>query len=148
MNPPQNHVALPVDALLAKVRELRALSWRLVQIGATPAGETLELNYSFDRSGELLNLRVTVPATGARVPSISGVYWCAFIYENELHDLFRVQIDGIAVDYHGKFYRTTVPFPFAGRVQTAGVTPSGTVTTGAASKPAPGGASGAPAAQS
>jgi ech hydrogenase subunit D len=46
------------------------------------------------------------------VPSISSIYWCAFLYENELHDLFNVQVDGMAVDFHGHLYETAVKFPF------------------------------------
>jgi ech hydrogenase subunit D len=129
MSDEQTYLSLPPDALLAKVRELREQGWRLVQIGATPLGETIELNYSFDRAGKFLNLRLSLPAAGAHVPSVSSIYWCAFIYENEKHDLFRVQVEGIAVDYKGKFYKTTVPYPFSTRGQTAGVTPSGAVVT-------------------
>lgn len=144
MNESQTYLSLPAAELLGKVRELRDQNWRLVQIGVTPLGDTLELNYSFDRESRFVNLRLTLPAAGARLPSISGIYWCAFIYENEIHDLFRVQIDGIAVDYKGKFYRTTVPFPFASRGQSlAGVTPTGVITPAS-----PAAASAAPAPQS
>jgi ech hydrogenase subunit D len=127
MSDEQTYLSLPPDALLAKVRELRGQGWRLVQIGATPLGETIELNYSFDLAGKFLNLRLSLPAATAHVPSISSIYWCAFIYENEMHDLFRVQVEGIVVDYKGKFYKTTVPYPFSSRGQAAGVTPSGAV---------------------
>jgi ech hydrogenase subunit D len=138
MSDEQTYLSLPPDALLARVRELREQDWRLVQIGATPLGETIELNYSFDRDGKFLNLRLSLPAATARVPSVSSIYWCAFIYENEMHDLFRVQVEGIAVDYKGKFYKTTVPYPFSSRGQAAGVTPSGTVVAAApAAQPAP-----------
>ena len=140
MSDEQTYLSLPPDALLAKVRELREQGWRLVQIGATPLGETIELNYSFDRAGKFLNLRLTLPSATAHVPSVSSIYWCAFIYENEMHDLFRVQVEGIAVDYKGKFYKTTVPYPFSTRGRAAGVTPSGTVVTAA---PAAGSAAGA-----
>jgi ech hydrogenase subunit D len=131
MSDEQTYLSLPPDALLTRVRELREQGWRLVQIGATPLGETIELNYSFDRASKFLNLRLSLPAAGAHVPSISSIYWCAFIYENEMHDLFRVRVDGIAVDYKGKFYKTTVPYPFSSRGQTAGVTPAGAVVAAA-----------------
>jgi ech hydrogenase subunit D len=131
MSDEQIYLSLSPDALLAKVRELHEQGWRLVQIGATPLGETIELNYSFDLAGKFLNLRLALPAATAHVPSVSAIYWCAFIYENEMHDLFRVRVDGIAVDYKGKFYKTTVPYPFSSRGPTAGVTPSGTVVAAA-----------------
>ena len=100
------------DALLDKVRALREQDWRLVQIGVTSLPEQLEINYSFDQDGRLMNLRVETPAAEPRVPSISSIYWCAVLYENEMHDLFKVQVDGVAVDFQGKFYTTAVPFAF------------------------------------
>jgi ech hydrogenase subunit D len=110
--PDQTIDTIPMSALLDKVGELRKQGYRLVQIGATRLPEHVELTYSFDRESRLANLRFQVPAAEARVPSISSIYWCAFLYENELHDLFNVQVDGMAVDFHGHLYETTVKFPF------------------------------------
>lgn len=103
---------LPVSALLERVGLMHKEGYRLVQIGATRLPEHIELTYSFDRDRQLANLRLQIPAAGARVPSVSGIYWCAFLYENELHDLFNLQVDGMAVDFHGHFYQTMVAFPF------------------------------------
>ena len=103
---------IPAESLLEKAGEMRKQGYRLVQIGATRLPEHVELTYSFDRERRLTNLRFQVPAAGARLPSISSIYWCAFLYENELHDLFNVQVDGMAVDFHGHLYETTVKFPF------------------------------------
>ncbi len=109
----QPNIPVTPDTLVTKVCEMRYGGHRLVQIGATPLKDVVELNYSFDRDGHFTNLRLQVPAATARVPSVSGVYWCAFIYENELHDLFKIQVDGIAVDFKGEFYKMAVRFPFA-----------------------------------
>jgi ech hydrogenase subunit D len=103
---------IPLEALLETVGKLRKQGYRLVQIGATRLPEHVELTYSFDLESRLVNLRFQVLAEGARLPSISSIYWCAFLYENELHDLFNVQVDGMAVDFHGHLYETTVKFPF------------------------------------
>ena len=100
------------EALLEKAGEMRKQGYRLVQIGATRLPEYVELTYSFDLESRLTNLRFQVLAEGARVPSISSIYWCAFLYENELHDLFNVQVDGMAVDFHGHLYEMAVKFPF------------------------------------
>jgi ech hydrogenase subunit D len=116
MNEVQSFPPVPVEGLVARVREFSDQGWRLVQIGAAALGDTIEVTYSFDLRGRLSNLRVSLPAEGSpRIPSISSVYPCSFLYENEMHDLFRIQVDGMAVDFKGKFYRTTVPFPFASR---------------------------------
>ena len=115
----QTFETIPVQALLEKVGELRKQGYRLVQIGATRLPEHVELTYSFDRESRLANLRFQVPAAEARVPSISSIYWCAFLYENELHDLFNVQVDGMAVDFHGHLYETRVKFPFGSTIAPA-----------------------------
>jgi ech hydrogenase subunit D len=108
----QTFQTIPAESLLETVSKLRKQGYRLVQIGATRLPEHVELTYSFDLESHLTNLRFQVLAAGARLPSISSIYWCAFLYENELHDLFNVQVDGMAVDFHGHFYETTVKFPF------------------------------------
>lgn len=118
---------IPVDTLLDRARALREQGCRLVQICATRIAEELELTYSFDRERQMSNLRVLVPAGEARVPSISSVFWCAFLYENEMHDLFNLEVEGMAVDFHGKLYTTAVKFPFGSTK--APVAPAATVQT-------------------
>src|ERR1035438_2398061 len=108
----QTFQTIAAEALLETVGKLRKEGYRLVQIGATRLPEHVELTYSFDLESRLANLRFQVLAEGATLPSISSIYWCAFLYENELHDLFNVQVDGMAVDFHGHLYETTVKFPF------------------------------------
>jgi len=101
------------DQLVAAVQALRNENWRLVQIGVTFIGDVFEVNYSFDRDLRFRNLRLQVAATAARLPSVSGIYWCAFLYENEIHDLFGIAFDGLVLDFKGHLYQTTKPFPFA-----------------------------------
>ncbi len=108
---PQIEMITP-DLLLQKVESLKNEGYRLVQIGATRLPEHIELTYSFDSDSKLRSLRVQLPAATAKVPSITGAYWCAFLYENEIHDLFSVNVDGMAVDFHGTLYKTAVKFPF------------------------------------
>jgi ech hydrogenase subunit D len=117
---------IPVGALLESVQRMRARGWRLVQVSCTRLVADQEVNYSFDRgpasvdpSGaaaatapRLVTLRVRVPVHGAELPSISPFYWSAFLYENEMHDLFGVTVHGMAVDFKGKLYTTLVPTPF------------------------------------
>ena len=106
-------VPVTAETLVAEVKALHGQGWRLVQIGVTRLEEILELNYSFDLNQRFRNLRFQTPAAGARIPSVSGVYWCAFLYENEIHDLFNVAFDGLVLDFKGTLYQTAKPFPFA-----------------------------------
>ena len=58
-------------------------------------------------------MRLSLPGEEPHLPSISSIYLCAVLYENEIHDLFGVQVAGIAIDFKGKFYKTAIKFPFA-----------------------------------
>jgi ech hydrogenase subunit D len=112
MPPEQTFETIPVETLLEHVRGFREQGWRLVQIGATLLPDYLELTYSFDRETRLANLRLALAGAAPQVPSISSIYWCAFLYENEMHDLFNLQVSDLAIDFHGNFYKTAVKFPF------------------------------------
>jgi ech hydrogenase subunit D len=103
---------IAVLALLDEVQALRDAGYRLVQIGANRLPDQVELTYSFDLNGQLANLRVQLPPVEPRLPSISAIYGCAVLYENEIHDLFNVIVDNMALDFHGNLYRTSVKFPF------------------------------------
>ena len=109
----QTFERIPIETLLDRTRSMREQGCRLVQICATRLPDQIELTYSFDLQCQLISLRVTIPGADPRVPSISSVFWCAFLYENEIHDLFNIQVDGMSVDFHGRFYKTAVKFPFA-----------------------------------
>lgn len=92
------------DALLERVKALAADGWRLVQISCVP-GEPRLVDYSFDKDYRFLGLRIELGPAEDTLPSVSAIYLAAFVYENELHDLFGLNIEGIAVDYKGHFYR-------------------------------------------
>jgi len=107
-----NIEAITADQLWDKVRALREQGMRLVQISATRLADEIELTYSFDLNDRLSNLRLVLPGEGTVLPSISGIFGCAILYENEIHDLFDVRVDGLTVDFKGNLYRTAVKYPF------------------------------------
>ena len=104
--------AVTVDQLRDKVRALREQGQRLVQISATRLPDQVEFTYSFDLNDNLTNLRLSLPGENTQLPSISAIYGCAILYENEIHDLFDVHVDGLTVDFKGNLYNTSVKFPF------------------------------------
>ena len=112
MSEPQENTPIGKNDLVGMVAQLFAEGYRLVQIGCTTLPGAYELNYSFDKDYRFKNLRITA-APGEEVPSISVIYANAFLYENEIHDLFGVVIKNISIDYHGTLYRTTVKVPFS-----------------------------------
>jgi ech hydrogenase subunit D len=106
-------------ALLARAREYHASGSRLAVINATSVMPTEELpdgafdiSWSFSRNGALEHVRDRV-LPGEEVPSISDIFVGAFLYENEMRELFGINVTGIAVDLKGQLYQTAERVPFA-----------------------------------
>jgi ech hydrogenase subunit D len=112
MSEPQEIILIGKNELVGIVVQLCAEGYRLVQVGCSTIETGYELNYSFDKDNRFKNLRVTV-VPDEDVPSISLIYQNAFLYENEIHDLFGVVITNISIDYHGTLYRTSIKAPFS-----------------------------------
>ena len=72
-----------------------------------------ELSYSFaeEETCQYETLRVVVELD-TEVPSITEFYPYAFLYENEMKELFGVKIQMIIVDYQDKLYRIKEETPF------------------------------------
>jgi ech hydrogenase subunit D len=111
----QEMVGIEKRDLLEMVASLRSSGYRLVQICSTTLADRYEMNYSFDKDLKFRNLRFTV-MPGETIPSISLIYGNAFLYENEIHDLFGITIEHMTVDFHGTLYQTRIPSPFAVKV--------------------------------
>lgn len=107
----QDYTAVEPACLLPAVRDLRGEGYRLIQICGTKKDNGIELLYSFDRDHMASNLRMLV-AEDESVESISGEFWPAFIYENEVHDLFGIQFKHLALDFGGKFFKVSEPTPW------------------------------------
>jgi ech hydrogenase subunit D len=108
----QQLIVITPDQLQSKVEEMKQGGYRLVQIGCTQVPGSLEINYSFDKAYTFINLRIVLSSEKETLPSMSSVYLSAFLYENEIHDLYGVTFSSMAVDYQGNFYRTAVKKPF------------------------------------
>jgi ech hydrogenase subunit D len=108
----QPTTTIDTGKLIGRVEQFRNEGYRLVQINCTKVGDLYEINYSFDKDYAFRNIRITVTAD-TEVPSISGMYWGAFIYENEMHDLFGIQVRGMNIDFKGHLFTTSVKYPFS-----------------------------------
>ena len=132
------------DSFLAKVGEYHKGGWRLALINASSVLSTDELptgaidvTWAFAKDADLEMIRERfVPGAGDVMPSISAMYWPAFLYENEIRELFGVQVDGINVDLQGQLYKTAEKIPFSPSAIRARLEKAGTL-------PAPGAAHGA-----
>lgn len=85
--------------------------WRYVQILAVNTEQGIDLVYSYMKDGFLENMLVQGVAGDAHVPSITDLFLEAFVCENEIHDLFGISFDGLAIDFLGNFYRLSTEKP-------------------------------------
>jgi ech hydrogenase subunit D len=110
------------SSLLDRVARYRRDGWRLAVINATAVlaagddpsapGDGYDVSWSFARGAELEHLRERLEP-GEAVPSIASAYPAAFLYENELRELFGIEVTGLEVDLHGELYRTAARVPFS-----------------------------------
>ena len=108
----QNFEPAEAFGLLEKMQNLKAAGYRLGQMCCLSAGDGFDLIYSFDKGDHvLLNLKVPVPSD-LEIMSITSIYWPAFIYENEIHDLFGITFKHLELDYGGHFFRISEKTPW------------------------------------
>jgi len=98
------------NELLAETLRLRNNGYRLVAITCT-CKDGMELSYSFDKEYDFLNLRF-ITDTKEEIESISVIYPYSFLYENEIKELFGVQIKDISIDFKDTLYKIPVKTPF------------------------------------
>ena len=96
--------------LLNKVLNMKSAGYRLGQMCALKQ-EKFVLLYTFIKNGELVTLRFTCES-GEPVESISWLYSYAFLYENEMKDLFGITMSNMSLDFNGHFFTTAVKTPY------------------------------------
>lgn len=109
--PEEKVTEIKPERLGPEVLQRRHDGCRLVQICATRIPDGYELTYSFAKEYELEHLRIQIEED-YEIVSVSNIFAPAFLYENEIHDLFGVKIKLISLDYHGNLYRTEQKTPF------------------------------------
>lgn len=99
--------------LLSVANEKKNEQWRLAQICCAyiKADNTYEVSYSFADGYELEHYRLVVDRD-EHVPSISRIYNSAHFYENEMDELFDLEIDFMKNDTEDTLYRINATAPF------------------------------------
>lgn len=112
-NPENTIEVVAPDNLLEHVMDQKNMGRRLSQICSAYANDKLELSYSFadDETNQYHNLRLVIDKE-TEVYSITEFYPYAFLYENEMKELFGVNIQMINLDYSNKLYRINEETPF------------------------------------
>jgi ech hydrogenase subunit D len=100
------------ENLLSIVQDACAAGYRLCQICATAIGDSIEVLYTFELDNVLENYKLEIDAKAPELQSITAIYPYAFIYENEMNDLFGVKFKNLGLDYGGKFFKTAEKTPW------------------------------------
>ena len=113
INPANECREIHVDRLLVETMKMKHDNYRLSQACCAYVNGMYELSYSFAPLDqyEFVTLRVIIEKE-TEVPSITEIYPYAFLYENEMKELFGVNIQMINLDYQNKLYRITKDTPF------------------------------------
>lgn len=108
-------VECPLGDLLTRVQSLKHEGLRFVQLFAEKPEAGMDLVYTFYDvvKDNALNLVVNGITEESEVPSIQGLYFAAFSYENEAHDLYGVNFVNMKLDFGGHFFNTGMEAPMA-----------------------------------
>ncbi|MGI6007107.1 MAG: NADH-quinone oxidoreductase subunit C [Ruminococcus sp.] len=100
-----------MGSFLSEVIRYKMEGYRLVQLCACRVEDGYEMSYSFAKDYHMDTLRLTTK-TDEEISSITQIYPCAFLQENEAAELFGVPIRNIVNDYHDRLYRIDAETPF------------------------------------
>jgi ech hydrogenase subunit D len=97
----ENITEITKDQLLGETQKMAGQNYRFVTTSCVDLGDgNLDVLYHFDKNEQLQNLRIKAKR-GEEVPSISKIYLCAVLVENEMKELFGLNVLGMAIDYGG-----------------------------------------------
>lgn len=97
-------ISVSLDDVIEKIAKKKVDGYRFVTMSCAELDEnTVDILYHLDKDLRLINFRLTVLRNTA-VPSISPVYFAAFLVENEMQDLFDIRFTGLVIDYERTLY--------------------------------------------
>lgn len=102
---------LAPDQITIKAHSLRNKGARLSQICSVRTKGGYDLLYSYVLGDLFKNYKVSI-SENAEIESITAIFPNAFLYENEMSELFGIKIKYIALDYKNKLYDISVETPF------------------------------------
>ncbi|MGN0180858.1 MAG: NADH-quinone oxidoreductase subunit C [Candidatus Ornithomonoglobus sp.] len=105
------YVDLPSELLPLKAVKAKNHKARLVQICAVNTETGYDLLYSFADVYHFVTYKVAV-TKDEEVPSISDIYPSSSLFENEMRELFGVNVKYMKLNYNDKLYTINEKTPF------------------------------------
>ena len=102
---------IQLDELLNLANQKKLDDWRCVQMLCTNTESGIDITYTFQKGIDFANYQIRGVQKGTPVPSIQKLFLGVFPFENEAHDLFGVDVQGMILDFGGQFYQVAVKEP-------------------------------------
>lgn len=109
----QTFKTISLDELEKTANDKKENGWRYVQTLAVKVDNGTDIIYSFMKDGAMENIKIQNVKDTDTVKSITDFFIEAFVWENEIHDLFNINFEGIAIDFKGKFYNVATDAPMS-----------------------------------
>jgi Ni,Fe-hydrogenase III component G len=111
----ENEQQVNKNQLLSAVQKKLDEKWRFAMMTALDSGDRFEILYTFEPAeavSPLSQLRVAIPKNEALL-SITGIYPSAVVAENEIAGDFKIEINGISIDFNKTIMHTkdSLQFP-------------------------------------
>lgn len=101
---PATYEEISVEGLPALSERMQLNGCRFIQLLAVNTESGIDVQYSFMKDGRIQNYTIKGVSKDTAIPSITDRFIAAFVFENEIHDLFGVDIRDIVIDFKGNFY--------------------------------------------
>lgn len=107
MSVKQDFRPLALDQLLDTCKEYKEKGYRLDQLlPKLERDDTITMIYTFVMGEEIVNFKIGgIIKNETVVPSVTELFIAAFVFENEAHELYGVNIKGNVLDFKGNFYK-------------------------------------------
>lgn len=107
MSVKQDFRPLALDQLLDTCKEYKEKGYRLDQLlPKLERDDTITMIYTFVMGEEIVNYKIGgIIKNETVVPSVTELFIAAFVFENEAHELYGVNIEGNVLDFKGNFYK-------------------------------------------
>ena len=96
----ENERTVSKSELITEIQKMLAQGYRLGTASCLDSGDRFEVIYHFELGVDLANVRVHIGKNDS-LPSISHIYPSASLIENEMKELFSINIVGSTIDFKG-----------------------------------------------
>ena len=103
----QDEVIVSKAELISEAKAMLAQKARFATATCLDLGDRFEVIYHFefgDSARFVKHIKVNI-GKEETLPSISGIYLCAALIENEIQDHFNIKISDVAIDFNKRFLR-------------------------------------------